>query len=205
MKKLISFAAVAVVFAMVAVPVMAFGYPGGYNGGCGDNDCNREPVSVSTSSWNITKVISVPVSVSNTGLNMQDNELTVGNDAYFPTTDVTSRQTMTTGTSGATSVSYVELLRPANLCGCPLDVDDCDCDELPNQTFKQSNRVSVLSVPIALSNTGLNLQNGYVYAGNGQPCMSLTTLNDAQNMTTGDSTAYAQSWVVVNGRIEFED
>lgn len=201
MKKLLSFAVVAVVFAMVAAPAMA-SWP--YNG-CGGNDCNREPVSVSTSSWNTTRVVSVPVSVSNTGLNMQDNKLTVRNDAYFPTTDVTSKQTMTTGKSGATSVSYVELLRPANLCGCPLDVDDCDCDELPNQTFKQSNRVSVLSVPIALSNTGLNLQNGYVYAGKGQPCMSLTTLNDAQNMTTGDSTAYAQSWVVVNGRIEFED
>ena len=197
MKKLISFAAVAVVFAMVAAPTMAF-WP---DFGCGGNDCDREPVSVSTSSWNTTKVVSIPVSVSNTGMNSQDNELTIGNDAYFPTTDVFSRQTMTTGTSQAVSLSQVEVARPANLCGCPIDAGDCDCDESPNQTFKQSNRVNVLSVPIALSNSGLNSQYGYIYAGNGKPCMSVTTLNDAQTMTTGSSIAQAESWVVVNGRV----
>jgi hypothetical protein len=196
MKKLLSFAVVAVVFAMVAAPAMA-SWP--YNG-CGGNDCNREPVSVSTSSWNTTKVVSVPVSLSNTGLNKQNDVLNVGNNANFSKTDVVSKQTMNTGKSKAASSSYVEVLKPANLCGCPMDVSDCKCNELPNQTFKQSNRVNVLSVPIALSNSGLNTQYGKVYAGNGQPCMSMTDLNDAQTMKTGASFAQAQSWVVVNGR-----
>jgi hypothetical protein len=189
MKKLLSFAALAVVFAMVAVPVMA----------CNSWWCDdSEPSSITSTMENRTDIVSVPVAVSNTGLNMQDEVSNVGSAAWNPYANVTTRQTMTTGNSNAESTSWTEIARPSSLCDCVV-ADKCDC---PNQTYLQSNRVKVLSVPIALSNTGLNMQRNDVFAANSYGCRSEVFLDTTQTMKTGNSVADAMSWTVVNGRID---